>query len=326
MVRHSKPRAGSLAFWPRKRAKRIYPIVKTWPETEKTRILGFAGYKAGMTHAIILDTRKGSPTMGEEISVPVTVLECPPIRVIGIRAYEETHDGYAAFTEVWDENVKKDKELGRKIIPGDYNTKKAEIIEKNLNKIKKLRLIVCTQPKHSGLKKKKPEIFEIEVSGNDIHEKWEYCKGLLGKELSIKDVFREGEFIDAIGVTKGKGTTGPVKRFGVKIQTRKATKKRRHIGSLGSVVPRRVLWTVPMAGQLGFFKRTEFNKRILKIGEEGKNITPKSGFVNYGIVKNEYVLLEGSVPGPKKRLIIMRAAVRPPKQAILPPEIRYVEK
>jgi large subunit ribosomal protein L3 len=325
MVRHSKPRAGSLAFWPRKRAKRIYPRVSSWPESEKIKTLGFAGYKAGMAHAIIVDNRKYSPTKGEEISVPVTILDCPPLKVIGIRVYEETPEGLKALDEVWYEKVKEDKDLKRKVIPGNYRQEeKIKSIEKKLDKIKSVRLIVQTQPRESGIRKKKPEIFEIEVGGNDTQEKWKYSKDMLGKLIKASDVFREGEYVDVIAVTKGKGTAGPVKRFGVKIQPRKAAKKRRHVGTLGSETPRRVLWTVPMAGQLGFQTRTEYNKRILKIGEDGKEITPKSGFINYGMIRGDYVVIEGSVPGPKKRLVRLRAAIRPPKTPFLPTEIKYI--
>lgn len=324
MTKHSKPRAGSLAFWPRVRAKRIYPRVKTWPSTEKVKILGFAAYKAGMAQVVVIDNRKNSPTKGEEITVPVTILDSPPLKVIGIRVYEETPDGFKVLNEIWDSSVSEDKQLKRKLIVGKYKKEKIKEIEKNLDKIKRIRLIVETQPKKSGLKKKKPEIFEIEVSGKDVKEKWDYSKGLLGKEIRAKDVFKDGEFVDVIAVTKGKGTQGPVKRFGIKIQPRKAAGKRRHLGTLGSETPRKVLWTVPMAGQMGFQTRTEYNKRILKIEEDGKEITPKSGFKNYGIIKEDYILIEGSIPGPKKRLIRLRSSIRPPKVSFLPTEIKYI--
>ncbi len=322
MVKHSKPRAGSLAFWPRVRAKRIYPRIRTWPSTEKVKILGFAGYKAGMAHVTLIDNRKNSPTKGEEISVPITVIDCPPLRVIGVRVYEETPDGLKVFNELWDPKVSEDKDLKRKIITGKYDENKAKLIEENLEKVKKIRLIVRTQPRTSGIRKKTPEVFEIEIGGKDKKEAWEFSKNLVGKEVRVKDVFKEGEFVDVIAVTKGKGTQGPVKRFGIKIQPRKAAGKRRHLGTLGSETPRRVLWTVPMAGQMGFQTRTEYNKRILKIGEDGKEITPKSGFTNYGIVKGDYVLIEGSVPGPKKRMIRLRSAIRPPEVSLLPTEIK----
>jgi large subunit ribosomal protein L3 len=327
MTKDSKPRAGSLQYWPRKRAKRIYPQVSKWSVSEKTKILGFAGYKAGMTHAIIVDSRKHSTTKGEEISVPVTVLDCPPIKVLGIRAYEETPYGFVIISEVWDDKVSEDKDVKRKIIVGKFKTQeKMNFIESNLNKVKKLRIIVKTQPRKSGIGKKTPEIFEIEIGGKEIQEKWKYSKELLGKEIRIKDIFKEGEFIDVTAITTGKGTQGPVKRFGIKVQGRKAAQKRRHTGTIGSEGANRVIWTVPFAGQMGFQTRTEHNKRIIKIGENAKDVNPSSGFVNYGLVSGDYVIVEGSLPGPRKRLIILKNTVRPPKVSILPTEIKYLHK
>ena len=183
---------------------------------------------------------------------------------------------------------------------------------------------MSTNPKRSGLGKKRPEIFEIEVSGKDASEKLKFCKEKLGKELKVSDVFKEGEYIDVTAVTKGKGFEGQVKRFGVKRQNRKNLKKRRHIGTLGPEGVRRILYTVPMAGQLGFFRRSEYNKRIVKMGEKGNDVTPKGGFKNYGVVKDNYVLLEGSVPGPRKRLIVLRSPARAPDVKVLKPEIKHI--
>jgi len=326
MVKESKPRAGSLAYWPKKRAKRIYPRINTWPESEKVKIGGFAAYKSGMIHVSIVDNKKFSMTKGQEITVPATVLECPPLKVIGVRVYKETSDGFTALGEVWDDKIiKEDKDIKRKILMNKSNQEKnMKKIETELSKVKKVRLIIKTQPRRSGLNKKTPEIFEIEITGKDTEEKWKYSKDLIGKEIRTKDIFKEGEYIDVSAVTIGKGTQGPVKRWGIKIQNRKAAQKRRHTGTLGPETPDRVLWTVPYAGQLGFQTRTEYNKRILKIGEDAKEINPKSGFDNYGIVKGDYVIIEGSVPGSKKRLIRLRTAIRPPKLPILPTEIKQL--
>lgn len=318
MPRYNKPRAGSLAYWPRKRAKRIYPDMVVYPEVEKAKVLGFAAYKAGMTHAILFDNRKDSLTFGQEISVPITVLDCPPLKVLGIRAYRETTKGLKVLTEAWTKDLSKD--LKRKL---KATSKKEELPEE---KISKLRLIVSTQPRLSAIGKKTPEVFEIGMGGKDTKEKLDFAKGLLGKEISIKDVVREGELIDVIAITKGKGTAGPVKRFGVKIQSRRTAQKDRHVGSIGSQTPGRIRWTVAMAGQLGFQKRTEINKRILKIGEKGEEVTPKSGFNRYGVIKGNYLLVEGSVPGPKKRLIMLRLPIRPGKVKLIVPEIREVIK
>ncbi|MEM5766508.1 MAG: 50S ribosomal protein L3 [Candidatus Aenigmatarchaeota archaeon] len=318
-----RPRKGSQAFYPRKRAKRIYPAISTYPETEKPKLLDFAGYKVGMTNVVLLDNVKDSPTFGQEIVAPATVLECPPLKVVGIRAYRLTTKGLKVLAEAWSKDLPKGTERKTKIRPNEENLEK---MEKSLDKISRLRLIVVTQPKSSGLGKKKPEIFEVEVGGREIKEKFDFARQILGKELKASDVFRQGEYVDVIAVTKGKGTAGPVERFGVFIQSRHAKEKRRHVGTLGQEQPGKVRHTVPMAGQLGFQTRTELNKRILKIGEKGEEVTPKGGFKNYGIVKSNYLLLEGSVPGPKKRLIRLRAAIRPPKVKFLVPEIKEILK
>src|SRR5206468_1333085 len=102
------PRRGSLAYYPKKRAKRIYPTIKTFPFSEKTKIMGFAAYKAGMTEAVLTDNLKGSPTFGQEISVPATILECPPLKVLGIRSYYQTPYGPKVLTEVWSKEFPKE--------------------------------------------------------------------------------------------------------------------------------------------------------------------------------------------------------------------------
>jgi len=303
MPKHSKPRSGSLAYWPRKRARRIYPRIKTYPQEAVVRPLAFAGYKVGMLHAIVIDSNKNSPTFGQEISVPVTVLDCPPLLVVGIRAYVSTTKGLKVLTETWEIPKKLKKDLERKVKIGKN---KLLEIEQSLDKIKSLRLIVATQPR-LAIGKKKPEVFEIELGGS-VKEKFEFAKAMLGKEIKVSEVLKEGELVDAIGITKGKGTAGPVKRFGIKIQPPHAKGKRRHTGSLGQERPGKVRPTVPQAGQLGFQRRTELNKRILKIGSG--DITPPGGFKRYGVVKGDYVLIEGSIPGAKKRLVILRPAIR----------------
>ncbi|HID29469.1 MAG TPA: 50S ribosomal protein L3, partial [Desulfobacterales bacterium] len=84
---------------------------------------------------------------------------------------------------------------------------------------------------------------------------------------------------------------------------RKSRKHRRAVAALGPWKPPRMLYTVPRAGQMGYHQRTEYNKRILKIGEDGKEVTPRGGFIRYGLVRGPYILVNGSVPGPAKRLI-----------------------
>jgi large subunit ribosomal protein L3 len=101
----------------------------------------------------------------------------------------------------------------------------------------------------------------------------------------------------------------------VKLLSHKNSKHRRGIGNLGPKRPGYVRSTVPASGQMGYHQRTEFNKKIIKVGASGEEINPKGGFINYGEVRNTYVLIYGSVPGPAKRLIRFRDATRAPKKA-----------
>jgi large subunit ribosomal protein L3 len=187
-------------------------------------------------------------------------------------------------------------------------------MRENLDKISEFRLLAATQPRLTGVPKKTPELIEIKVDGATVKEQLEYVKTLLGKTVSITEIFKEGQYLDVISVTKGKGFQGPVKRFGVKIRDRKSRKTKRGIATLGPWKPSRVLYTVARAGQMGYYQRTEYNKRLLKIGTNGAEISPKGGFLRYGPVKGAYLVVSGSIPGPTKRLIRLRYPVRPPRR------------
>ena len=77
-----------------------------------------------MTHAMVVDNDKNSPTSGMEVFTPVTVLEVPPIVIMGIRSYEKTNHGLKAITEVIADNL--DEELSRKItLPKDNDQSEA---------------------------------------------------------------------------------------------------------------------------------------------------------------------------------------------------------
>ncbi|MDD5417963.1 MAG: 50S ribosomal protein L3 [Candidatus Nanoarchaeia archaeon] len=321
-----RPRRGSLQYWPRKRAKRPYSRVKTYPDADATSVLGFAGYKVGMTHILAVDNRKNSITKGEEISMPVTVIEAPNLKVMGVRYYKNTTDGLKAITQKLSPSLS--KELQRKItLPSSKETKQKEAKELSPESVHEVALIVHTQPKLAGVSKKKPEIFEIPVAGKDTLQKIQFADSILGNEIKVSDVFKPGEQIDIVSVTKGKGFQGSVKRFGVKLLSHKREKGRRKIGSHGAWHPAKIVFQTPMPGQMGYHARTEFNKWLVKIGENPEEINVKGGFLNYGLVKSNFILLKGSVAGPRKRLIRFRKAVRPSgKIPPQPPEVVYVSK
>src|SRR3990172_3428749 len=90
MQARRRPLRGSRGYYPKKRAKRIYARVRRYPHVPEAKPLGFAGYKAGMTHAFIVDTNPKSKSTGQEIFVPATVVECPPLTVFGFRCYDSS--------------------------------------------------------------------------------------------------------------------------------------------------------------------------------------------------------------------------------------------
>ncbi|GAB4310327.1 MAG: 50S ribosomal protein L3 [Methanobacteriaceae archaeon] len=328
MVRHHQPRKGSVAFSPRKRAAKETPRIKSWPENTEPSLLGFAGYKVGMTHVMMEDNVKNSPTEGMEVATPVTILEIPPMVVMGIRAYEKTTKGLKTMIDVMADNLT--DELSRKIsMPKDYDTdSNLEKLKENMDSVEEIKVIMHTNPKNTSVPKKKPEIIEFGVGGKNVEEKLNYAQELLGKEITAKEIFSEGEYVDSIATTKGKGFQGPVKRWGIRIQYGKAARssKGRHVGSIGPWTPSRTMWTVAQAGQMGYHKRTEYNKRILKIGESSEvdAVNPEGGFVKYGLVKNDYIMIKGSVPGPSKRLVVLRKAIRPNGKQADAPEISFI--
>jgi len=320
------PKRGSLAYLPRGRAARETSRIRFWPKVkEGPTLLGFIGYKAGMTHVFLVEDKPGSPNLGKEVIHSATVVETPPILVCAVRAYTKNEYGLQTLTEAWMKDPPKDINrvftLPEKFNP-DQSLKK---IEENLAKITELRLLTITQPKLTGVPKKKPDIMEIKIDGGSIKEQFEYAKKLLGKTVSATEVFKEGKPVDVISITKGKGFQGTVKRWGVRILARKSRKKKRDVAVLGPWHPAHVLYSVPRAGQMGYFQRVEYNKRILKIGTDGSEVSPKGGFIRYGPVRGTYILLQGSLPGPTKRLIRFRYPARPPKRtAEAPPKITQI--
>lgn len=320
MAKRHHPKRGSMGYSPRKRAGSETPRLISWGKGEdKPKLQGFAGYKAGMTHAFVIDYRPTSTTSGQEVQMPVTVIETPPMKVAAVRFYKNTSYGLKTLTETWADKI--DKELGRR-------TSIPKKIEKKMVKkeeVDDVRLLCYTLPKLvSGVPKKKPELMEIRVGGGITEEKIEYASSVLGKEITINQFTKEGQMIDVSGVTKGKGFQSAVKRWGIKLLPHKSNKYRRRVGTQGPWNPSYVLSEVPQAGQTGYHQRTEFNKRVLKIGEKGEEITPKGGFLHYGNMRNNYVIVHGSVPGPAKRLVRLRDPVRLKGVKIEKPEITYI--
>jgi large subunit ribosomal protein L3 len=302
MPTRKSPRKGSLQIWPRKRAQKFLPRVN-WNaiNSESKNLKGFLVYKAGMASAIVKDNTPDSMTKGKKIAVPITILEAPPIKIFSVRFYK---DG-KVMSEVLGEHF--EKELKKKI---KFPKKKG----KELGSIKdyeNISIIVYSNIKKTNIKKT-PDLSEIGLVGN-IDEKLSFIKDNLGKEITISQIFEKGQLADLKGLTKGKGFQGPVKRFGITLKSHKSEKGQRRPGSLGPWHPARVTFKAPMAGQLGMFTRTGYNKKIIEIVKHTENREIKN-IKNYGDLKSDYLLVEGSIQGPAKRQLIITAPLRQTKR------------
>lgn len=328
-----RPKKGSMGFSPRVRASRRYGRVRSWPQTNdsEVRVQGFAGWKAGMTHVMMRDLHPGSPSAGQEVRKAVTVVEVPPMRVLAVRGYHMTPYGKQTAGEVWADGADLSENLTR-LTGGDgripaRNDHDSEAQQSKLEGMDlcEVRVIVATQPTSiSSVPSKTPEIMEMGLTGGDNAAQIAWGVERLGAEIGIDDVFVDGADIDVVGVTKGYGNQGVVRRFGVKLLSHKNSKRRRMIGNLGDKGTQYVRKTIRQAGQTGYHQRTEYNKRILRISTPDENeITPAGGFLHYGEVRNPYIIVQGSLPGPAKRLIRFRDASRPRGEQP-PVEITYV--
>ena len=277
--KHHQPRRGSLAYSPRGRAKSMEARIRAWPklDSDEPRILAHCGFKAGCIQIVSIDDREKTPNAGKQLVSLGTVLVTPPLLILGIRGYSKDHYGLHAEFDVYAEDIPKyiTKEITLKNKEGAL-----EHAEKRLGKIKEIFAIVAVSPRAAGLEQKKPYVFEALVSGGNIQKQFTHVKELLGKKIKIDQIFELGSTVDVAAITKGKGWQGVIQRWGVKKKQHKSRKTVREVGSLGPISPQSVMYTVPRAGQMGFHQRTEYDKRIMIIGntdDDQIKINPDGG-------------------------------------------------
>ena len=185
--------------------------------------------------------------------IPVTVIEIEPNIVTQIKTKET--DGYEAIQLA---SVNKREKLSNKPEQGHFKKSNST-----------------------------PKRFLKEIRGVDLSS---YS---IGQELKA-DVFTEGEIVDVTGTSKGKGFQGVIKRHN---QSRgpmgHGSQYHRGVGSLGTMLPMRVLPGKKMPGQMGGDKVTIQNLEIIQIDLE-----------------NNVILIKGNVPGPKKSLVLVKSAVK----------------
>ncbi len=308
MPSSKRPRKGSLQYWPRKRADKFLPNVN-WDvignKDSKKTLKGLIVYKAGMASAYVKDETPDSMTKGKKIIVPITILECPPMKILSVRLYKNG----IVNSEILNENL--DKELRRKLkLPKAKSKKLEEIKNEDYDDV---RVIVYSAVKKSGLKKT-PDLCEVGLFGTK-EEKLSYVKENLNKDLSPSDIFEKGQLVDVRGLTKGKGLVGPVKRYGITLKAHKSEKGVRRPGSLGPWHPARVTYMAPLAGQLGMFTRAVYNNKIIQMGKS-EDLTALKNIKNYGNVHTNYLLVYGSVQGAAKRQLILTHPLRTTKKQL----------
>ncbi|CAJ0627457.1 4484_t:CDS:2, partial [Entrophospora sp. SA101] len=288
------PRHGSLGFLPRKRARRHRGKVKSFPKDNPespVHLTAFMGYKAGMTHVVRDLDRPGSKMHKKEVVEAVTIIETPPLRIVGVVGYVETPRGLRALTTVWAQHLT--DEVKRRFYKNWYRSKKkaftkytkkyldtSKSVDKELARIKKycqvVRVLAHTQIRLVKIGQKKAHLMEIQVNGGTISAKVDWAKSKFEQEVDILSVFAPDEIVDVIGVTKGKGFEGVTHRWGTKKLPRKTHKGLRKVACI------------------------EVNKKIYRIGKGDdeknasteyditkKQITPLGGFPHYGIVEKD---------------------------------------
>jgi large subunit ribosomal protein L3e len=341
------PRHGSLGFLPKKRCTKAKGKIKSWPlddASAKPHFTAFMGYKAGCTHILRDVDKAGSKAHKKEVVEAVTVIECPPMIVVGMVGYHETPRGLKSLCTVWAQHLSKEckrrfyKNWGasekkkaftrytKKFTEGTGITKEKERLEKYCTI---LRAICHTQISKLNFRQKKAHICEVQVNGGSMADKIAFVEGLFEKPVNVGSVFSQNEMIDTIAITKGKGFEGVVTRWGVTKLPRKTHKGLRKVACIGSWHPSRVKYSVARAGQNGYHHRTELNKKVYKIAQgtrdaDGKiensnatteydltvkGITPLGGFPHYGEVLEDYVMIKGACPGVKRRVITMRKSL-----------------
>jgi large subunit ribosomal protein L3 len=274
-----------------------------------------------MAHLGMIDDSE-SPSKNNEISTSCTILEIPRLEIYGVRFYKKDNTGYKVIAHEI-HHKESAKKLGEKKLKHDES--KLASLKDKVSDYKDITALMVAYPRDLSVEQHHPMRFESALGGNN-EDKFNFITSRLGKEIKVAELLKNGEFVDISTVTKGKGWAGVIKRFGVARLQHKATNKIRHVGTLGPFTPGKVLFTVPQAGQMGFNYRTETNKRVLKVGNasEVQKINPKAGFQHYGNVKNDYIIIKGSVGGPAKRLVRIRKSDLRNKRGVKEPKINYM--
>jgi len=306
----------------------------------------FIGYKAGMTHILRDVNKPGSKLHKKEAVEAVSIVETPPMIVVGLVGYVQTPRGLRTLNTVWAQHL--EESVKRRFYKNWYRAKRKAFdgyaariaaednkdVEHELARMKKycqvIRVLAHTQIKKIKLRQKKAHLMEIQINGGDVSAKVDFGYNLFERKVPVDTVFSQNDMIDVIGSTKGKGYEGVITRWGITRLPRKTHRGLRKVACIGAWHPSRVQYSIARAGQNGYHHRTEINKKIYKIGQAAKGpdgkfhanastsadltvkaITPLGGFPHFGEENEQYVMIKGGIVGPKKRVVVLRKSLIP---------------
>jgi large subunit ribosomal protein L3e len=343
------PRHGNLGFLPKKRAARHRGKVKSFPKDDPKKpvhLTAFLGYKAGMTHIVREVDRPASKLNKKETVEAVTIIETPPLVIVGVVGYIVTPRGLRAYKTIYAQHL--NEECRRRFYKNWYSSKRKafskysqkwtdeagkKALDNDFKQMAKyckvIRVLAHTQMKLLRKRQKKAHIMEIQLNGGTIEQKVTFAREHLEKQVPVTQVFSKDEMIDTISVTKGRGFKGVTSRWHTRKLPRKTHKGLRKVACIGAWHPAHVSYAVARGGQKGYHHRTEINKKIYRIGEaiqvkDGKTvkntgstdhdpiektINPMGGFPHYGEVKQDFIMIKGCCIGPKKRPITLRKSL-----------------
>jgi large subunit ribosomal protein L3e len=289
-----------------------------------------------MTHIVREIERTGSKAHKKEVVEAVTIVETPPMVVVGVVGYVATPRGLRQLTTVFADHMSnaclrrfyKNYSASKKKAFTKYfaqvqtdagKKNREEQLARMAKYCKVIRVIAHTQIDKLNLRQKKAHIMEIQVNGGSVADKVAFAKELLEKEVPVANVFNQFDNVDVIGASKGRGFEGVTHRWGTKKLPRKTHKGLRKVACIGAWHPANVTFQVARAGQNGYHHRTEMNKKVFRIGNGSdaksgscdadpteKTINPMGGFPHYGEVKQDFVMLKGATVGVRKRVLTLR--------------------
>uniref|UniRef100_A0A8C6W1D3 60S ribosomal protein L3 n=1 Tax=Nannospalax galili TaxID=1026970 RepID=A0A8C6W1D3_NANGA len=312
------PRHGSLGFFPQKCSSQHHRKVKSFPKDDPSKpvhLTAFLAYKAGMTHIVREVDRLGSKVNKKEVVEAVTIVETPPMVVVG---YIETPHGLHTFKTISAEHISDEckrcfyknwHKSTKKVFTKYYKKWQDDMGKKHSTKkyCQVIHIIPNTQMHLLPLRQKKAHLMEIQVNGGTVAEKLDWAGERLEQQVPVNQVFGKDEMIDVIGGSKCKSYKG-------------VTSLLRKVACIGASYPACVAFSVARAGQKGYHHFSEINK-IYKTGQgyltkDGKlimnNVSTDYDLFDKNInplVTNDFVMLKGCVVGTKTRVLTLHKSL-----------------